>query len=99
MSASAATVLMPDAEPTWKLWRSLTSNKTETLDSPAECRDRSKPVVVGLPATACRSIGLILPAADASLLPAMIEAQLEKRGVTIVRHPSPNFAWHILGQD
>jgi len=90
---------MPDAEPVWKLWRSLTSNKAEMLDSPAECRDPSKPVVVGLPATACRTIGLILPAADDSLLPAMIEAQLEKRGVTVVRDPAPNFAWHILGRD
>jgi hypothetical protein len=99
MSASAATVLMPDSEPAWKLWRSLTSSKAEMLDSPAECRDRSKPVVVGLPATACRTIGLILPVADPALLPAMIEAQLEKRGVTIVHDPAPNFAWHILGQD
>lgn len=90
---------MPDAEPVWKLWRSLTSNKVEMLDSPAECRDPSKPVVVGLPATACRTMGLILPTADPSLLPAMIEAQLEKRGVVIVRDPAPNFAWHLLGQD
>ncbi|HEY2574302.1 MAG TPA: hypothetical protein VGH65_09540 [Verrucomicrobiaceae bacterium] len=99
MSASAATVLMPDAEPAWKLWRSLTSNKSEALDSPTECRDRSKPVVVGLPATACRTIGLVLPAAEPSLLPAMIEAQLEHRGVTVLHDPAPNFAWHILGQD
>ncbi len=99
MSASAATVLMPDSDPVWKLWRSLTSNKAERLDSPAECRDRSKPVVVGLPATACRTIGLFLPAADATLLPAMIEAQLEKRGVAIIHDPAPNFAWHVLSQD
>lgn len=99
MSASASTILMPDSQPAWKLWRSLASDKSETLDSPAQCRDSARPVIVGLPATACRSVGLILPAADANLLPAMIESQLERRGVVVETSPAPNFAWHILGQD
>ncbi len=99
MSASAATVLMPDSDPVWNLWRSLSSTKAERVESPAECRDRSKPVVVGLPATACRTVGLILPAVEASLLPAMIEAQLERRGIAVTHLPAPNFAWHVLGQD
>ena len=90
---------MPDAEPAWRLWRSLAATKTETLDSPAEIREGSKPVVVGLPATACRTVGMVLPAADHTLLPAMIEAQLEKRGVNVLTEPAPNFAWHLLGQD
>src|SRR5437764_11565527 len=97
--SGSATVLMPDTEPAWRLWRSLTSSKTEALESPAACREGSKPVVVGLPATACRSVGLVLPAAAASLLPSMIEAQLEKRGVTVIHEPAPNFAWHLLAQD
>lgn len=99
MSASSATVLMPDTEPAWRLWRSLSSSKAEALDSPAECHESSKPVVIGLPATSCRTVGLLLPAAEASLLPAMIEAQLERRGIPITREPAPNFAWHLLGQD
>jgi hypothetical protein len=99
MSASASTILMPDSQPAWKLWRSLASEKSEMLDSPAQCRDSAKPVIVGLPATACRSLGLILPAADPGLLPAMIESQLERRGIVVETSPSPNFAWHILGQD
>lgn len=99
MSASSASLLMPDAEPAWRLWRSLASGKVETVDSPAECRERSKPVVIGLPATACRTVGLILPAAEAALLPSMIEAQLERRGITVKHDPAPNFAWHLLGQD
>jgi hypothetical protein len=90
---------MPDSQPAWKLWRSLASEKSEMLDSPAQCRDSAKPVIVGLPATACRSLGLILPAADPGLLPAMIESQLERRGIVVETSPSPNFAWHILGQD
>lgn len=99
MSASASNFLMPDTQPNWKLWRSLTSGKSEDVESPAQFRDTSRAVVVGLPATACRSIGLILPAADADLLPSMVESQLERRGVAVETSPSPNFAYHVLGQD
>ncbi len=99
MSANASTFLLPDAEPAWRLWRSTSAGKPETLESPADCRAGSRPVVVGLPATACRTIGLVLPIADPSLLPSMIEAQLERRGITIAKSPVPNFVWHLLGQD
>lgn len=99
MSASASTVLMPDAEPAWKLWRGLSSGKPEKIDSPSDCQEGARSMLIGLPATACRSIGLMLPAAESSLLPAMIEAQLEKRGITVRHDPAPNFAWHLLGQD
>ncbi|MFZ4767304.1 MAG: PilN domain-containing protein [Roseimicrobium sp.] len=98
MSASAATFLLPDAELTWGLRKSLSGGKVEQVDSPAECRADSKGIVVGLPATACRTLGLILPTTDSSLLPAMVEAQLERRGVHLERAPAPNFAWHLLGQ-
>lgn len=53
-------------------------------------------MVVGLPATACRTIGLVLPQTDAALLPAMIEAQLERRGIIVEHAPAANFAWHVL---
>ncbi|MEI6534591.1 MAG: hypothetical protein WCN98_04560 [Verrucomicrobiaceae bacterium] len=99
MSANASTFLLPDSEPAWRLWRSSSSGKPETLDSPADCREGAKPVVVGLPATACRTVGLVLPIADPALMPSMIEAQLERRGIPLSKTPSPNFAWHLLGQD
>lgn len=99
MSASAASFLLPDTEPTWRLWRSLASAKAEPVSSPAEFREQSRPVVIGLPATACRTIGLILPTVDATLLPSMIESQLERRGVHVEKAPTPNFAWHLLGQN
>jgi Tfp pilus assembly protein PilN len=56
-------------------------------------------MVVGLPATACRSLGLILPDTDASLLPSMIEAQLERRGIVVEKGKVPNFAWHMLAHN
>src|SRR5262245_43151541 len=98
MSASAASYLLPDSELSWKLWKSLASSKGEAVDSPADCREGSRPVVIGLPATACRTLGMMLPSADPSLLPSMIEAQLEKRGIHVQRDPVPNFAWHVLTQ-
>lgn len=98
MSASAASFLLPDSEPSWKLWRGLASGKSETVDSPAECRENSRPVVIGLPATACRTLGLMLPTVEAALLAPMIETQLEKRGIHIQKEPSPNFVSHVVGQ-
>jgi hypothetical protein len=97
MSMTASSFLMPDAEPSWRLWKSISSGNPETVDSPAECRDAGKSMVVGLPATACRTVGLILPSVDAGLLGSMIEAQLERRGIAIEQKPTPNFAWHNLG--
>lgn len=98
MSASAASFLLPDSELSWKLWKNLAASKGEAVDSPAECRQLSRPVVIGLPATACRTLGMILPTADSALLPSMIEAQMEKRGIHVERAPTPNFVWHVLGQ-
>jgi len=99
MSSSASAFLLPDAEPTWRLWKSLTASRAETVGSPAECRESGRGMVVGLPATACRSLGLILPDTDASLLPSMIEAQLERRGIIVEKGKVPNFAWHMLAHN
>jgi len=98
MSASASSFLLPDTEPSWKLWKNLAAGRAESVDSPAEYKESSRPMVVGLPATACRTMGMIFPTTDASLLPPMIEAQLEKRGIHVERDPVHNFAWHILSQ-
>jgi len=97
MSATTASFLMPDAAPTWQLWKTLNSGNPVPVEFPSECRQNGKPLVVGLPATACRTVGLVLPEVTADLLPSMIEAQLEKRGFTIVAPPQANYAWHLLG--
>jgi hypothetical protein len=98
MSASASNFLLPDSELSWKLWKNLAASRGEAVDSPAECRKGSRPLVIGLPATACRTLGMILPTADKTLLPSMIEAQLEKRGIHVEREPVQNFVWHVLSQ-
>ncbi len=98
MSASPASFLLPDAEPSWRLWKSLSSGKTESIETPSAYREASKTVVVGLPATACRTVGLVFPGVDTALLPSMIEAQLEKRGIIVEKVGAVNYAWHLLGQ-
>lgn len=95
--SSASSFLMPDAEPAWQLWKSLHGSKVETLDTPSEVRENGRPLIVGLPATACRTLALTLPETTVDVLPAMVEAQLEKRGITVEKEPHPNFAWHLLG--
>lgn len=67
------------------------------MDHPSSFTDTSKPVVIGLPASACRTIGLILPQSDESVLEQMIIAQLEKRGIKGVAGEGRNFRWHQLG--
>ncbi|HSJ03189.1 MAG TPA: PilN domain-containing protein [Verrucomicrobium sp.] len=96
MSSGAASFLIPDSQLSWRLWKSASATSSEQVEAPATCRETSKPMVVGLPATACRTIGLILPNVEAALLPAMIEAQLERRGVVVETAPTANFAWHVL---
>lgn len=67
------------------------------MDHPSSFTDTSKPLIIGLPASACRTIGLILPQSDDSVLEQMIIAQLEKRGIKGVSDLGRNFRWHQLG--
>lgn len=97
MSVSASSFLLPDTLPSWRLLKSLSADHAETVDVPSNCRENSRPLIVGLPATACRTVGLVLPNADTAMLKAMIETQLEKRGITIDKTASPNYVWQALG--
>jgi hypothetical protein len=67
------------------------------VDTLADYGDLSKPVLVGLPATACRTIGLMLPQADHAILQEMVAAQLERRGLKGFGGAPPPFRFHILG--
>lgn len=67
------------------------------MDTLADYGDLSKPVLVGLPATACRTLGLMLPQADHAILHDMVTAQLERRGIKGIGGAPPPFRFHILG--
>jgi hypothetical protein len=55
--------------------------------------------MIGLPATACRSIGLCVPNAEPDLLEQLILTALERRGLRLdPRKDGQNFRYHLLGQ-
>jgi hypothetical protein len=97
MTSSASTYLIPAEDTTWRVWKARASAPSEAVDTPASYDDRSKPVIVGLPATACRTISMVLPHADQSLLREMVSAQLERRGIKGPGGAPPAFRWHLLG--
>ena len=97
MTLSASTLLVPGEDASWRVWKPRASNPSEAVETPSDYGDRSKPVVVGLPATACRTLGLLLPQADAALLQEMVSSQLERRGIKGPNGEAPTFRWHQLG--
>ena len=97
MSVSAATLLLPAPDAAWRVWKPRASSPGDAVDHPSSFTDTSKPVIIGLPASACRTIGLILPQSEDSVLEQMIIAQLEKRGIKGVTEHGRNFRWHQLG--
>ena len=70
----------------------------EVVDTVAEVRAQGKPLVVGLPATACRSVGMILPNADHEVLEQIIITQLDRKGLKLEGGAARNFRWHLLAQ-
>lgn len=98
MTLSASTLLLPAPDTTWRVWHPRSGKAAASVDSPAEATDRGGPLVIGLPASACRSIGLVLPNADHALLEQIIMTQLERRGLKPRAEAPRNFRWHLLTQ-
>lgn len=97
MSVSAATLLLPAPDAAWRVWKPRASSPGDAVDHPSSFTDTSKPLIIGLPASACRTIGLILPQSEDSVLEQMISAQLEKRGIKGSTELGRNFRWYQLG--
>ena len=99
MSLAATTLLLPAPDASWHVWKPRATSSAETVESPAEARHVSKPLLIGLPASACRTIGLILPQTDTELLEQIISTQLERRGFRLEQDAvGRNYRWHLLGQ-
>jgi hypothetical protein len=98
MSLSAATLLLPAPDAAWRVWKPRASTSTEAVESPAETAHLGKLLVIGLPAAACRTVGLILPQTDSDLLEQIIATQLERRGFKLEQDSAgKNYRWHLLG--
>jgi hypothetical protein len=97
---SAATLLLPASDNAWRVWKPRARSSSESVDNPAETSHLTKPLLIGLPATACRTIGFLVPQADEETLEQLITTQLERRGLKL--DPSAagkNFRWHHLGHN
>lgn len=99
MSIAASTLLLPAPDASWRLWKPRAGGVIQTVDSPAEVQMKGRPLVIGLPAAACRSIGLVLPNADHDVLEQIIVTQLERRGLKLTGGAERNFRWHLLAQN
>ena len=98
MSLTASNLLLPSPDAAWQLWKARTAKASESVESPAELRQSSGPLVIGLPATACRSLGLQLPMAEHELLHQMVETHLERQGLRTAEGDLRPHRWHLLGQ-
>jgi len=69
------------------------------VDNPSSAGHLGKPLIIGLPASACRTIGLLLPQTeDTDLLEQILITQLERRGFKPEQDGAgKNFRWHLLG--
>jgi hypothetical protein len=99
MSIAASMLLLPAPDASWHLWKPRAISATQSVDSPAEVEMKGRPLVIGLPATACRSIGMVLPNADHHVLEQIIITQLERRGLKLTGGTERNFRWHLLAQN
>ena len=97
MTSSASTFLIPGEDASWRVWKARASAPSEAVDSPADYAGAAKSVLVGLPASACRSVGLVLPNADSAVLLEMVASQLERRGIKGANGEPPVFRHYVLG--
>ncbi len=99
MSFAASTLLLPAPDATWRLWKPKSVGPGEVVHEPAEVQvPKGRPLILGLPATACRTLGLILPNADHEILEQILITQLERRGLKLVGGAERNFRWHLISQ-
>jgi len=98
MSLTAATLLLPQPDSAWRAWHPKSATAGEAIENPANYTHSHQSVVVGLPASACRSIGLLLPLADSDILAQMVETQLERHGLRTPNGQLRPHRWHLLGQ-
>ncbi|HYF34947.1 MAG TPA: hypothetical protein VD994_06610, partial [Prosthecobacter sp.] len=98
MVLNAATLLLPAPDATWQVWKPRATAAGQVLEKPGEVGHGAKPLVIGLPATACRTVGLVLPNADHELLEQIIMTHLERRGMRLTGGAARNFRWHLLTQ-
>lgn len=98
MSFAATTLLLPSPDATWRVWKPRSTSGGEAVETPSSVSNQGKPLVVGLPASACRTVGMVLPNADHEILEQIIITQLDRKGLKLEGGDRRNFRWHLLTQ-
>lgn len=98
MSFAATTLLLPSPDATWRVWKPRSTSGGEAIQTPGAVSAQGKPLIVGLPASACRTVGMVLPNADHEILEQIIITQLERKGLKLEGGTQRNFRWHLLTQ-
>lgn len=98
MLLNAATLLLPAPDASWRVWKPRATTAAQALETPGEVSAAAKPLIIGLPATACRTVGMVLPNADHAVLEQIIMTQLERKGMKLEGTEIRNFRWHLLTQ-
>jgi len=80
------------------VWKSKNTGSGEKVETLEEVKFQGKPLVVGLPASACRTLGMILPNADHAVLEQIIITHLDRKGLKLEGGAARNFRWHLLTQ-
>ncbi|TDU72924.1 hypothetical protein EI77_01390 [Prosthecobacter fusiformis] len=99
MSFAATTLLLPSPDATWRVWKPRSATGGESVETPASVSSQGKPLIVGLPASACRTVGLVLPNADHEILEQIIITQMDRKGLKLEGGDQRNFRWHLLTQN
>jgi len=99
MTLAAATLLLPAPDTNWRVWKPKASSADATVETPGSVNAHGKPLVIGLPAAACRTVGMLLPNADHEVLEQIIITQLERRGMKPTGGEARDFRWHLLTQN
>lgn len=99
MSFAATTLLLPSPDATWRVWKPRSTSAGEAIEVPSSVSSQGKPLVIGLPASACRTVGLVLPNAEHDVLEQMITTHLERKGLKLEEGHQRNFRWHLLTQN
>lgn len=94
----ATTVIaLPAARTHWETWKCGRAGEPEWR-GPADTLEQAaggNPVLIGLPARACRTFGFIVPTGDPKLFRQLAFAQLERRGLTAGSADETAFDCHV----
>lgn len=95
----ANTVLLPHPQRGWEVWRidsSKVARDSKVVSAPSEAGLNGHPVTVGLPSQLCPTFPLWLPTSDAQLVPDLILAELERRGLAREKEAPPPHRWQLV---